>query len=228
MKVSAIVVAAGTGSRMKSDVKKTYMEIAGVPLIIRTLRALEESSLIKEIVLVVGEEDLDDAKSLMDQYGIRRVIRYAAGGPERQDSVRNGLQAVDDSVELVLVHDGARPFINAAEIDRVIQSAAEYGAATIGTPVKDTIKKVENGFVAETIPRQALYAVQTPQAFQAKLLRESHKKASESGYRSTDDASLVEWTGHSVRIVEGSYRNIKITTPEDLIIAEAFLRSPQA
>ncbi|WP_018131255.1 2-C-methyl-D-erythritol 4-phosphate cytidylyltransferase [Effusibacillus pohliae] len=223
MRVVAIVVAAGSGSRMQTKIKKPYLEIAGVPLLVRTLRALERSALIREIVLVVREEELAEAKRLIDQYGIRKVIRYAAGGAERQDSVRNGLRMVDDAADLIVVHDGARPFVTADEIDRVIAAAAECGAATIGTPVKDTIKKVADGTVEETLPRETLFAVQTPQAFRAQLLRKAHAMAVAAGCRSTDDASLVEWTGHPVRVVEGSYRNIKITTPEDLLIAEAFV-----
>ncbi|GAX89347.1 2-C-methyl-D-erythritol 4-phosphate cytidylyltransferase [Effusibacillus lacus] len=224
MKVSAIVVAAGNGTRMRTDKKKPYMDIAGEPLLVRTLRAIESSPLVREIVLVVGEEDLNEAKLLVDQYGIRRVTRYAAGGIERQDSVRNGLEALDSAPDLVVVHDGARPFVTAEEMERVIQAAADCGAAIIGTPVKDTIKRVSNGLVQETIPRNDLYSVQTPQAFRTQLLREAHEKAARNGFRGTDDASLVEWTGHPVKIVEGSYRNIKITTPEDLVVAEAFLQ----
>lgn len=224
LKVSAIVVAAGSGSRMKSKTKKPYLEIAGRPLIVRTLQALEQSALIRDIVLVVGEEELNDAKRLVTQYGIRRVTRYAPGGKERQDSVQNGLRVLDATVDLVVVHDGVRPFVEPEEIDRVIETAAEFGAAAIGTPVKDTIKKIKKGgVVEETLPREALYAVQTPQAFQARILRDAYKKAGAvSQY--TDDASLVEAAGYPVRVVDGSYRNIKITTPEDLTVAEALIK----
>lgn len=225
MKVSAIVVAAGSGTRMQSNVKKPFIEIAGVPLVIRTLNILEQSPIIKDIVLVTGERDIEYAKRLIEQFGLRKVIRYAPGGAERQDSVFNGVQAVDELADMILVHDGARPFISLQDIENIVNEASRYGAATLATPVKDTIKKVAEGFVQETIPRHTLYAIQTPQAFQASMLREAHLKAMEQGYYATDDASLAEWLGYPVRIVEGSYRNIKITTPEDLLIANTFLQN---
>ncbi len=225
MKTSAIVVAAGSGSRMQSNVKKTYLEINGIPLIIRTLRVLEQSQVIKEVVLVVAEQDIEDAKRLVEQYGLRKINRYAPGGEDRQGSVYNGIQAVDEQAELILVHDGARPFVTLQEIERVVEQAGRYGAATIATPVKDTVKKVADGIVQETIPRSSLYSVQTPQVFEAARLREAHLKAREQGYQGTDDASLFERLGYPVRIVEGSYRNIKLTTPEDLLIAAVFLQN---
>lgn len=224
MKVSAIIVAAGSGSRMQTNIKKPYLDIAGVPLIVRTLRVFENSASIKDVILVVGDQELDYAKRLIEQYGLRKVTRYAPGGNERQTSVYNGIQAVESDADIILVHDGARPFITEHDIDEVIKEAVEHGASTIGTPVKDTMKKAANLFVQETIPRETLFSIQTPQAFQTKLLQKAHKKAKEEGYRGTDDASLVEWIGRPVRIVTGSYRNIKITTPEDLLIAEAFLQ----
>lgn len=225
MKTSAIVVAAGSGTRMQSNVKKPYLDIAGVPMMIRTLTVLEQSPVVKDVVLVIGEQDLKHAKGLIEQYGLRKITRYVPGGPERQDSVHNGVRAVDEHADLILVHDGARPFITREDVENVVLEASRYGVATLATPVKDTIKKVANGFVQETIPRQTLFSIQTPQAFQAEILREAHQQAAEQNYRGTDDASLAEWLGHPVRIVEGSYRNIKITTPEDLLIAKAFLQS---
>lgn len=222
MKVSAIVVAAGSGTRMKSNTKKPFIEIAGVPVIIRTILALEQCSLINEIIVVVGEEDLRTLKQMSAQFGLRKVTRYAPGGQDRQESVYNGLTAID-TCDIALVHDGVRPFVTSEEINQVIHAAAEHGAATIGTRVKDTIKKVEDAIVKETVSRETLYAVQTPQGFKLPVLQQAHTQAKEAGVTGTDDASLVEWMGLPVCLVEGSYRNIKLTTPEDLLIAKAFI-----
>jgi 2-C-methyl-D-erythritol 4-phosphate cytidylyltransferase len=207
---------------MKTDIKKPFIEIAGVPVIIRTLLLLEQSAYINELIVVVGEEELATLKRMAAQFGLRKVSRYAPGGQDRQDSVHNGLMAID-KCDVVVVHDGVRPFVSVEELNRVILSAAEHGAATIGTPVKDTIKKIECGVVNETVPRDNLYAVQTPQAFQWSILQEAHLKSRETGFKGTDDAALVEWIGQPVHLEEGSYRNIKLTTPEDLLIAKAFI-----
>ncbi|WP_226375447.1 2-C-methyl-D-erythritol 4-phosphate cytidylyltransferase [Effusibacillus dendaii] len=222
------MVAAGSGSRMNSKIKKQFMELAGVPILIHTLRVLEQSPLIDQIVLVIGQEDLERVQALIDRYKIRKVTHYAAGGQERQASVWNGLQVlralVDMQQDLVIIHDAARPLVSTTDIERIVESAREHSAVTIGTPAKDTIKKVNNGWVEETLLRHQLYAVQTPQGFRASLLYEAHEKAMRDNHLGTDDASLVEWAGAPVWVVEGSYRNIKITTPEDLQIAASFLQ----
>lgn len=223
MKVEAIVVAAGVGSRMQSPIKKPYLLLHQIPLMIHTLRALSKCVGIHRMVVVTGEEDQMYAKELIRRFQVEGTFAWVSGGKERQDSVRCGLAGISQDTDVVLVHDVARPFITADEVQRVIMAAWESGASTLATPVKDTIKEVKNGLAIRTIPRQTIYAVQTPQAFQAPLLRYAHEKAKIEGVQVTDDASLVEWLGQPVAIVQGSYRNIKITTPEDLLIAEAFL-----
>jgi 2-C-methyl-D-erythritol 4-phosphate cytidylyltransferase len=223
VRIEAIVVAAGAGTRMGSPVKKPYILLQNVPLLIHTLRALRRCERISRYVVVVAQEDLAEAEAMIrnDGFGSLQVV---PGGAERQDSVRCGLQAVSQETDVVLVHDAARPFVSPQEIDHVIEAAWEIGAATLGTPVKDTIKEVQESTVVRTLKRDRLVAVQTPQAFRVPLLREAHQRALAEGVMGTDDASLLEWMGHPVMVVPGSYRNLKITTPEDLWIAEMFLQ----
>jgi 2-C-methyl-D-erythritol 4-phosphate cytidylyltransferase len=224
VRVEAIVVAAGSGSRMRSETKKPYIRLQGVPLLIHTLRALQTCDLIERFVVVTAGEDRTYAEELIRKY-LYGSFQLVSGGAERQDSVRCGLAAISEDADVLLVHDAARPFVNAEEVRNVIEAAWQTGAATLGTPVKDTIKEVENGTVVRTLPRHKLFAIQTPQAFHPSLLREAHHQALAEGVQVTDDASLIEWLGKPVAIIPGSYRNIKITTPEDLVIAEAFLQS---
>lgn len=155
------------------------------------------------------------------------MISIVSGGIERQHSVYNGLQAVKEG-EIVLIHDGARPFIRLEKIHELVKEAQEHGAAIPAVPMKDTVKKVRNGMAEETVERSSLWAVQTPQAFRVSLVLEAHKRAQEEGYIGTDDASLVERMGKKVKIVEGDYRNIKLTTPDDLLFAEAILSLKEA
>ena len=218
--IGAIIVAAGRSSRM-AGVDKTFAPMLGIPLIAHTIDRFEASPVISEIALVLASESVDQGKALVAQRGCRKVMQVCAGGARRQDSVHNGLLALSPC-DLVMVHDGARPCLNTEMLERGARAAAEYGAAVAGMPVKDTIKRVAPDLAIEETPERArLWMAQTPQVFRYDMLVEAHRRCSGDF---TDDASMVESLGHSVRMFEGSYENIKVTTSGDLIIAEAFLK----
>ena len=220
LNVSAVIVAAGRSSRM-GGVDKTFAPLLGAPLIAHTVERFETHPAISEIVLVLAAESVERGRELAASRGWRKVAQVCAGGARRQDSVYNGLTALSPC-ELVMAHDGARPCVDAATLERGIRAAAEHGAAVAGTPVKDTIKRVSPELVVEETPERArLWAAQTPQVFRYDLLLEAHRR-SEGDF--TDDAAMVESLGHPVRMFEGTYENIKVTTAGDLVVAEAFLR----
>jgi len=221
--VSVIIVAAGQGTRMNMDKKKQYIKINGESVLSRTIRAFEESGLIDEIILVVNREEILFCKSeIIDTKGYNKVASIVAGGQDRQESVYNGLKEVGRDNAIVLIHDGARPFIDNATIDNCIEGAIAYEAVCAAVPVKDTVKTADrDGFIAFTLDRSALWSVQTPQAFKLELIARAHEEANNEGFRGTDDAVLVERLGKKVKLVMGSYENIKITTREDLLFAEA-------
>ncbi len=223
MYVSAVVVAAGRGSRMNMDMNKQYIEIAGKQVLARTLQVFQDCACIDEIVLVVNQQDILYCKqNIVDFYKYTKVSAIVAGGSERQNSVYNGLREVHGECSIVLIHDGARPFIKAASIIASIDAAREYGASCVAVPVKDTVKMADKGhFVVETLDRSSLWAMQTPQTFKYEIIMDAHRKALEKGFTGTDDATLVEQSGGKVKLVMGGYDNIKITTREDLIMAEA-------
>jgi len=226
--VSVIIAAAGKGTRMNSDINKQYINICGVPVLARSIGVFQECKLINEIIVVVSKDDIIFCKkNIIDTYEFTKVTQIVAGGDSRQKSVLNGLNAVNKDTEIVLIHDGARPFVKQEIIIDSITSAMNFGAACVAVPVKDTIKrsvgKDGQDFITETIPRETLWLVQTPQAFRYSLIREAHIKAYEEGFEGTDDSILVERLGVPVKIVMGRYDNIKITTWEDLIIGEAIL-----
>lgn len=220
---SAIIVAAGRGSRLGADMPKQFLELAGQPVVVRTLRRVATCPQIDEIIVVLPSDEITRFAPQLRQ--IVPSVRIVPGGRERQDSVFNALGAVDRKrAEIILVHDGVRPLVTVAEISRVIARAREDGAAILATSIPDTIKEVEGERVVRTLDRQRLYLAQTPQAFRAEILIEAHERAEREGIRATDDAALVEYYGHPVMVVEGSPYNIKITWPEDLALAEALLR----
>lgn len=218
-----IIPAAGQGKRMGAGKNKLFLQIDSVPIIIHTLRAFEKDEQCKHIILAINEEERSYFEELLQTYPIQKDILLIQGGSERQDSVYNALMYVRD-VEYVLVHDGARPFVTKKMIEDVLQMAKEKGASICAVPVKDTIKKVTHDTVVETVERSHLRAVQTPQGFHVPILLEAHESAKQAGFLGTDDASLVECLPKEVGVVGGSYHNIKVTTPEDLVIAESFLR----
>lgn len=232
-KYAAIVLSAGSGSRMKSDIPKQYLPLIEKPVIYYSLMAFQNSP-VDEIILVSGANDIEYCrKEIVERYGLSKVTKIVAGGRERYDSVYEGLCATD--AEYVLIHDGARPVLTSDLIDRMIQGVETTGACIAAMPVKDTIKlSDEHKQVASTPDRKHLWMVQTPQCFARTLLEESYEilkckqKAGENVPDITDDAMIVEYaTGKKITLVEGAYTNLKITTPEDLAVAETFLKSLQ-
>lgn len=216
----AVIVAAGTASRM-GGIDKVMAPLQGEPMICRTVRTFQNCDAVKEIVIVTRQDLILPIQNLCREYG--KVKAVVAGGSSRQESVSLGLNALSSKVKLVAVQDGARPLITWEVIDRTVRAAHSYGAAAPAVPVKDTVKVVERGLVKNTPDRSTLRAVQTPQVFALELLRGALKKAKEDNAEVTDDCSAVERLGMSVRIVEGDERNIKVTTPMDLKIAQLLL-----
>lgn len=227
--VSAVVVAAGKGTRMNMDINKQYIKVCKVPLLARTLKVFEECCLIDEVVLVVNNNDMFYCKqNVVEDYGLKKVKLLVAGGEQRQNSVYNGLIQVNNEADIIIIHDGARPFINEEIIKNCIEAAQEYGASTTAVPVKDTIKSSDDGgFVKETLERSTLWSIQTPQAFLKDVIIKAHKIAMEDGFNGTDDTVLAERIGVRTRLVMGSYNNIKITTREDLTFAEAVVNNAE-
>ena len=217
----AVIVAAGTASRM-GGIDKVMAQLGGEPMIARTVRQFQDCDAISEIVIVTRENLILPITGLCR--GMDKVIAVVAGGSSRQESVSLGLNALSGKVTLAAIHDGARPFVTWQLIDRVVRAANTYGAAAPAVPVKDTIKVVEGRVVKSTPDRATLYAVQTPQVFQADLLKAALQSAVESQIPITDDCSAVERLGKVVFLVEGDEENMKITTPMDLVLAEAILR----
>ena len=228
-KVTAIVLAGGRGKRMESDIQKQYMELLGKPLIYHSLAAFEHSA-VDEIILVTGAgEEEYCRKEIVEVYGFTKVSAIVPGGKERYHSVYEGLKAAAGST-YVLIHDGARPCVTPEIIQASIDGAVENWACVIGMPVKDTIKIADASEFAETTPeRSRLWMIQTPQAFSYHLVREAYDRLfdrEENQKGITDDAMVVEtMTSHKVRLIRGSYKNMKVTTPEDMAIAEIFLKS---
>lgn len=212
----AIVPAAGSGSRMGGSSPKQFLRVGGVPVLVRTLQALGRSRLIGGIVVVAPPGVVERTRRLLHRHRVPRVLAVVAGGRERQESVWLGLQAVPATTDLVVVHDGVRPFITGALARAVVDAAAHFGAAACGIPVRETVKRAREGFVDATVDRGGLWLVQTPQAFRRALLWEAHEKARRDGFLGTDDAVLVERVGAPVRMVMGLVENLKITTPGDL------------
>jgi 2-C-methyl-D-erythritol 4-phosphate cytidylyltransferase/2-C-methyl-D-erythritol 2,4-cyclodiphosphate synthase len=225
MKAVAIIPAGGSGKRLGADVAKQYLMLNSLPVLAHTLDVFQKTAVVSSVILVVPQNDLEYArKDIVEKYGLTKVSSIIAGGDERQDSVRNGLRAVAADCDIVMIHDGVRPIVTEEMIIKVVTAASKSGAASIGVPVKDTIKETtDESIVRGTIPRHNLWHTQTPQAFQYDLLCRAYDQSKKDHYYGTDDASLVERIGGEVRMIEGSYENIKITTPEDLIVAEAFM-----
>ena len=221
---SAVIVAAGMASRM-GGIDKVMAPLDGEPMIVRTVRTFQDCDAIREIVVVTREDLLVPIMDLC--HGFDKVRAVILGGSSRQESVQRGIGALSEKTKLIAVHDGARPLISWQVIDRAVRAANSYGAAAPAVPVKDTIKQVQGGVVTATPDRSLLQGVQTPQVFDADLLKAALKKASDDQAQLTDDCSAVERLGMSVKIVEGDERNIKVTTPLDLKIAEVLLEEMQ-
>ena len=216
----AIVLAAGSGKRMGMNTPKQFLELAGKPVLAWTLEAFEKASRVDAVVLVTAA---DQVTACREQFLSGKVVDVVVGGAERQDSVACGLGAVPDEATVIAVHDGARAFVTPEDIDAVIAAAQTDGAAVLGTPVTDTIKQVDGDVVVRTLDRSALRSVQTPQAFQADVIRKAHQAAKRSGYLGTDDTALVEKMGAPVGVVPGRADNVKITTLDDLDLGLSIL-----
>ena len=220
---AAVIVAAGRGSRMGLGRNKVLAGVAGVPVVVRTVRALAQTALFDGgIVVVTGAEDMEQMRALMAAHGLD--VTLAEGGADRQESVYRGVQACDPAADFIAIHDGARPLVTREVILRTLESAKAHGSGVASVPLKDTIKRVDDqGCVVDTPRRDMLRAVQTPQTFDAALIRRAHERfqaGGANGQRATDDAMLAEWMGHTVHLTEGDVENIKLTTPEDLLMAD--------
>ena len=224
---AAVIVAAGRGSRMGLERNKVLYSLCGEPIVVRTVRAFAQTGLFDGgIVVVTGACDLDEMRAMLDRAGLA-VRAVVEGGADRQESVRRGIEACDENAQIIAIHDGARPLVTRGVIERTIESAKAHGSGVAAVMLKDTVKRVdENGCVIDTPIRDTLRAVQTPQTFDAKLIRAAHaqfRNGNEDGLRATDDAMLAEWMGHTVYLTEGDVENIKLTTPEDMLLAEQVL-----
>jgi 2-C-methyl-D-erythritol 4-phosphate cytidylyltransferase len=222
MKVSAIVLAAGRSLRFKNKTSKPLVKINRQPIIAYSLKTLSKIGCIKDIIVVANLKNRQGIARVIKKSGIDKVTKIVQGGQRRQDSVYNGLKNLSSSAELVLIHDGARPFIDKKTILSVIKKAAECGGAVVGVPVKATIKEAQGALIKRTLDRKILWEIQTPQVFIRELIFKAYSKS--SGAEVTDDASLVERSGGKVTLVKGTYSNIKITTPEDALLAEGIAK----
>lgn len=228
-KIIAVIPAAGAGKRLGLGINKAFALLCGVPLIVHTLQMLQQTGLVYKAIVVLAPAEVADGQKLLAEYQSSHYpdleLQVTAGGKERQDSVANALQLIKETDGYVAVHDGARPFAGREVFERTLQQAQKYGAAVAAVPVKDTIKVInENNEVIATPVRSTLQAVQTPQIFSVSLLQEAYANLREHPAPVTDDASVVELLGRKVVIARGIYENIKITTPEDLIFAENYLK----
>jgi len=222
MKVGAIIPAAGRGKRIGASVPKQFLEIQGRPLLHHTLTVFASCKLIDYVVLVMPRADVDEmGEDWLNKYEIVREV--VVGGEQRQDSVYNGFNSLEEGTDIVVVHDGVRPFTTPQMITATVEAAQQHGAAITAIPVSDTVKQAADGFVKQTVSRDGLWRVQTPQAFQCGLLQQAFKKAKKDSYYGTDEGSLVEYLGERVKIVPGSELNIKITRKEDLVLGESLL-----
>jgi len=221
---TAIIPAAGSGTRMKTSQSKLFLMLGDMPVLAHTLLAFDAAESIDEVIIAAREEDILLIWDMISEFGIKKVSKIINGGANRTESVCKALAETSDDTEIIAIHDGARPLISPELIDIAIFEAARRGAVTLGVPVKDTIKRIgTNGTITETLERGSLYNIQTPQTFRADILRSAYEIAINSGLEYTDDCGVVEDFGAPIYVIEGDYRNIKITTGEDLIIAEGLL-----
>ncbi len=216
----AIVPAAGSSNRMKECGNKLFLEIGGIPVILRTLRTLNDAPGIDAIIIPTREDSIEEISALCKENSIDKVIAVVAGGSTRAESVLNGILAADKRFDLIAIHDAARPFVSEEIIEKTISAAKYYNAAAPAVPIKDTVKQAKNSLIERTIPRDTLCAIQTPQIFDSDIIKAALTKAIKENVPITDDCSAVENIGMKVFITEGSYLNIKITTPEDILFAE--------
>lgn len=228
--VVAVVPAAGLGTRMGGNTPKQYLLLGGLPLLVYSLQVFQNLESIREIILPVSESDRDYCwREIVKAFGLKKVTQVVAGGQRRQDSVRNGLAAISNPPDGVLVHDGVRPFIDQKVVRNVIHRAGQTGAAVVAMPIHDTVKRVDvSGLIQETLKREELWQIQTPQVFRYDWLVEAHQQAQQHQWDVTDDAALIERMGYPVSVVEGSCFNIKVTRPDDLAFGEAILKARES
>ncbi|MEI7590584.1 MAG: 2-C-methyl-D-erythritol 4-phosphate cytidylyltransferase [Deltaproteobacteria bacterium] len=226
MKTTAIVLSAGAGKRMETTKAKQYLLLGDMLIVAHSLCVFQKTKVIDEIILVTAKDDIETATiEIVHHYNISKCNRIIAGGKERQDSVKNALAIISDDTDVILIHDGVRPFVSEKMINDCVKVAQEFGGSVVGVPLKDTLKHTdESGFVKETPERSAFWIAQTPQAFRKDIISIAYETAYLNGYYGTDDASLVERIGKKVKMVLGAYDNIKITTPEDMLCAEMILK----
>ncbi len=225
--VVAIIVAAGQGLRMQNSLRKQYLPLADLPILAHTLTVIDDCDLVDHISLVIPQEDFDFCRNnILDPLKPTHPVELIAGGTRRQESVYLGLQQIAPDCDVVVIHDGVRPFVDPGQFTACISGARDYGACILGIPAYDTLKQVDpfDNIVA-TVARDSIWLAQTPQAFRYELIKKAHDQARLDGYRGTDDASLVERLGQTVKILRGSRNNLKITTEEDLKFARALLKS---
>lgn len=232
MKAAAIIPAAGLGTRMgrgasEPSTRKQFLSIGGAPIFVHTIRRFAAAASISEILVAVRESDQADVAALLAEESFSKPVRVVIGGDNRQESVKNALAAVADDVEIVAVHDAVRPFVTTELIDQVVEQAQRDGAVILGVPAVDTVKRVDQRIVHATLPRETIMLAQTPQAFHTDLLRQAYAAAERDGFAGTDEASLIEHMGHDVHVMMGSARNIKITRPSDLQLAQFYLENPE-
>ncbi len=225
-KVTVLIPAAGMGRRMGRAVAKQFLPLGDKPMLAHTLLAFQRASEVDEIIPILSKEDMESClRDVIEQYHITKVKTLVVGGKERQDSVMNGLRKLEKDTSVVIVHDGVRPFVTVDMIRDSIEHARKGECVAVGVPLKDTVKEVDDkGIVRHTLERSRLWAIQTPQAFPCRILRHAYEESYKRRFFGTDDAVLVEQTGIKVRVIMGSYENIKITTPEDLVLAEEILK----
>ena len=223
-KVVAIIPAAGVGVRMKTSTPKQYLELKNKPLLIHTLEKFQLCQSIDEIILVVPKHTLRETEQLVIKWKIEKLLCVIPGGEERQDSVREGLNNLPEKTQIVVIHDGIRPFISIHKIQEAVEAAAKHGASVLALPVKETIKERKGHWVKNTLDREPLLNVQTPQCFLKQWIRDAHTRAEKDNFYATDDSALVERIGHPVFIVQGEEKNVKITSPSDLKLAEWLLQ----
>ena len=224
MKITALIVAGGKGTRMGADRNKVFLTIAGREVIHFTISAFEWNKNIDEIVIVTGADDIDACAEIVKNSGFKKVACITEGGFERQQSVYSGLKKATG--DIVLIHDGARALVTDKEIDAAVEDCIHFGAAAVGVKCKDTLKTSDpKGYITGTVDRESTYLIQTPQAFYTADILAMHERAAQEGFKATDDCMIAEHYGKRIKITEGSYDNIKLTTPVDMIIAEEILRS---
>ncbi len=229
MKVAALIPAAGVGTRMNTDEPKQFIEVGGKPILAHTLLRLCQSSVIDKIILIVHHSQIKRTqKSILDKYHISRPVNLVEGGNTRQESIINGFNHIQNKYDIVITHDGVRPFVTPKLINDVVHAAIMHGAAIAAICSTDTLKCVKNGFVEKAVARNNIYHVQTPQAFQFNILREAIDRANCDGFNGTDESTLVERMGLPIKVIEGSVLNLKVTTPDQINLCNAILKTKVA